>query len=87
MRTRPYQAGDYVRVVALPPEVDQYDSEIRDGLRGMLGRVLRVAEIDDQGTEPLHEINVHPDGSQAPDYGHDTVWLKFELVEPAEAPE
>ena len=85
--TIPYQAGDYVRVVALPPEVDQYDPEVRDCLRGMLGRVLRVEEIDDQGAEPLLEINVYPDGSQAPDYCHDTVWLEFELVEPAEAPE
>ena len=61
--TFPYQAGDYVRVVALPPEIDRYDPEVRDCLRGMLGRVLKVEEIDDQGSEPLLEINVYPDGS------------------------
>ena len=79
---RPFVTGDFVRVTGVSPDVETMPDESRQLFVRIVGRVLRVDEVSEWGDLVL---NVHDDGSQAPNWDANTLWLHpafAELVTP-----
>ena len=71
--------GDRVRVLRVPPAVEQQmPEETRQIFRRCVGHILRIDGFDDYGGL---ELNVREDGSQADDYREHTIWIEPEFVE------
>ena len=79
MTKSPLKVGDRVRVLRVPPSVEeQMPDETRLIFRRCVGQVLRIDGFDDYGGL---ELNVRDDGSQADDYREHTIWIAPEFVE------
>ena len=73
------KVGDAVRVLRVPPSVDeQMPEETRQIFRRCVGQILRVDGFDDYGHL---ELNVRDDGSQCTDHCGHTIWIEPEFVE------
>jgi hypothetical protein len=74
-----FKIGDRVRVVRVPRSVEQeMPSETVELFRRCVGQTFRIDGFDEYGHL---ELNVSDDGSQAPDYSKNTVWIEPEFVE------
>jgi hypothetical protein len=79
--TRRFKAGDQVRVMLLPLEVERTMPEDRRALfRRCAGKVLRVESVDEFGGLELHFLD---DGTQSPDRYHHVLFVEPQWVEPA----
>ncbi len=74
-----FKVGDRVRVIRVPPSVEQeMPTETVELFKRCVGQVLR---IDGFGKYGLLELNVSDDGSQSTDYCKNTIWIEPEFVE------
>jgi hypothetical protein len=72
--------GDKIRVLRVPPPVEQETpEEVLLLFRRCVGQVLRIEAIDEHGHLELY---VREDGTQAPDCLHHMIWIEPEHVEP-----
>jgi hypothetical protein len=77
-----FVTGDHVRVTGVPADVETMPDETRRLFARIVGRVLRVDDVNEWGDLVL---NVRDDGSQAPNCDEHTLWLSpafAELVTP-----
>lgn len=78
---RKFSAGDSVRVLLLPLDVERsMPEERRELYRKCAGKVLRVEGIDPFGSLELHVLD---DGSQSPDRYHHILFLDPQYAESA----
>jgi len=74
-----FRIGDLVKVVQIPSDLnDAAGIGTPELFQRVVGKTLR---IDGFGEYGHLELNVLDDGSQAPDYCHDTIWIEPEFVE------
>jgi len=74
-----FKIGDRVRVIRVPPSVEQeMPDETVELFRRCVGQTIRVEGLGEYGHL---ELNVSDDGSQAPDYSKHTILIEPEFVE------
>ena len=79
MFKRSFKVGDRVRVLQVPPSVEEkMPEETRQVFRRCVGQVLR---IDGFGRYGHLELKVLDDGSQSPGNCDHTIWIESEFVE------
>ncbi len=74
-----FKVGDTVRVLRVPPSVEEQMPE--ETLQIFLHCVGRVLRVDGFGRYGHLELNVKDDGSQSLDYCDHTIWIESEFVE------
>jgi hypothetical protein len=77
-----FKIGDMVTVTQAPSELhDAAGIATPELFSRVVGKTLRV---DGFGRYGHLELNVLDDGSQAPDYCHNTIWIEPEFVKAAD---
>lgn len=72
------KVGDSVRVLKVPPAVEQQmPQDIRQLFQRCVGQVLRIEDIDEHGHL---EFWITDEGLQAPDCTKHSIWIEPEFV-------